>query len=283
MVTALPLDEIDEGATPRQRFLAGLRVGGGLAAAAFLLAVSFGAITQSQGWAAAGSVLCSLAVFSGSAQFALVSALGTGGGVAAAVTGAALVNARFLPMGVAIAGDLRGGRLRRALEAQAVVDGSWAAAHRGGGRFDRYVLFGASAIQWVLWVAGTALGAVLAPDPGLLTELGLDVVAPAMFLFLLLDALGADRRNRLPALLGGALAAGLTFVLPPGPALIGAACAALVALARPLPPAQGGPAGPSGGPGGGPNGGPNDPSGPGDPAGPPRHGAENPTATEPTP
>ncbi|MBH5333650.1 AzlC family ABC transporter permease [Streptomyces pactum] len=222
-------------ASPPERFRAGVGVGTGLAAASFVLAVSFGAITHAQGWSVAGSVLCSMAVFSGSAQFALVSTLGAGGGTTAAVAAAALVNVRFLPMGVAVAGDLSGGRMRRALQAQAVVDGSWAAAHRGGGRFDRHLMFGASAVQWVLWVAGTAVGVVLAPDPGLLGDLGLDVVAPAMFLFLLLDTTGADRGNRLPAVLGAAVAAGLSFLLPPGPALIGAAGAAMVALARPLP------------------------------------------------
>jgi hypothetical protein len=36
-------------------------------------------------------------------------------------------------------------------------------------------------------------------------------------------------------MLGGAIAAGLSFLLPAGPALIGAACASLLALARPLP------------------------------------------------
>ncbi|MFF9587505.1 AzlC family ABC transporter permease [Streptomyces achromogenes] len=222
------------GALPRQRLRAGLRVGFTLGTASFLLAVSFGAITQSQEWAAAGAVLCSMAVFSASAQFALVSTLGAGGGVASAVVAAALVNARFLPMGVAASGSLRGGRLRRAAEAQAVVDGSWAAAHLGEGRFDRRVLFAAGATQWCLWVAGTALGVVLAPSPHLLTSLGLDVVAPAMFLFLLLDAAGTGRLYWTTALLGGAIAAGLSFLLPAGPTLIGAACASLVALTRPL-------------------------------------------------
>ncbi|MFE6228400.1 MULTISPECIES: AzlC family ABC transporter permease [unclassified Streptomyces] len=235
MVTHLPPGR---GALPRRGLHAGVRVGLALGAASFLLAVSFGAMTQSQGWALAGAVLCSMAVFSASAQFALVATLGAGGGVASAVAAAALVNARFLPMGVSVSGALRGGRLRRAVEAQAVVDGSWAAAHLGGGRFDREVLFAATAIQWVLWAAGTALGAYLAPSPDLLASLGLDVVAPAMFLFLLLDLVGADRLSRTTALLGAAVAAVLSFVLPAGPALIGAACASLVALTRPVPPAS---------------------------------------------
>ncbi|GGW03224.1 hypothetical protein GCM10010230_37910 [Streptomyces narbonensis] len=222
-------------ATPRERFRSGLAVGSGLAAASFLLATSFGALTQAQGWGTLAPILCSVVVFSGSAQFALVAALGTGGGVASAVTAAALINSRFLPMGMAVAGDLRGGRLRRALEGQAVVDGSWAAAHLGGGRFDRYVLFGATAIQWPAWVAGTALGVAVAPEPELMHRLGLDVITPALLVTFLIDELRKERANRLPALLGAVIAAALILVLPTGPALIGAAAAALVALAGPAP------------------------------------------------
>ncbi|MET9480658.1 AzlC family ABC transporter permease [Streptomyces sp. NPDC006638] len=221
----------------RASFLSGLKTGSGLATASFFLAVSFGAISTSQGWGPLAPVICSMIVFSGSAQFALLATLGSGGGLASAVTSAALINSRFIPMGIAVAGDLRGGRFRRALEGQAVVDGSWAAAHLGGGRFDRYLLFGATAIQWPAWVAGTALGVVVSPDPDLLHRLGLDVLTPALFVALLFDEVRRERINRLPALLGAVLAAGLIVVLPAGPALVGAALAALVALFRaPAPP-----------------------------------------------
>lgn len=228
------------GSTPRQSFRSGLTLGSGMAAASFLLAISFGAITQTLGWGPVAAVVCSLTVFSGSAQFALVAALGSGGSALTAVTAAALINSRFLPMGIAVAGDLRGGRLRKALEGQAVVDGSWAAAYRGGGRFDRHLLFGASAVQWPAWVAGTALGVALAPDPELLHTLGLDVLTPALFVLLLMDKLARERANRLPAALGAAIAAGLLLVLPAGPALIGAAFAALIALVK-RPPRRSGP------------------------------------------
>ncbi|MFB7588648.1 AzlC family ABC transporter permease [Streptomyces sp. NPDC056169] len=231
MTSSLPVTR--DVATPRERFRSGLHVGSGLAAASFLLATSFGALTQAQGWGTLAPVLCSLVVFSGSAQFALVAAFGTGGGIVSAVTAAALINSRFLPMGMAVAGDLRGGPLRRALEGQAVVDGSWAAAHLGGGRFDRYVLFGATLIQWPAWVAGTALGVAVAPEPELLHTLGLDVLTPALFVTFLIGELHKERANRLPALLGGAIAAGLVLFLPTGPALMGAATAALIALVRP--------------------------------------------------
>lgn len=128
----------------------GVKVGTGLALASFVLAVTFGAMARSEGWGVVAPIVCSLMVFSASAQFALATALTGGGGISAAVAAAALINGRFIPMGVAVAGDLRGSRVRKELEGQAVVDGSWAAAHLGGGRFDRYKLFGATVVQWPL-------------------------------------------------------------------------------------------------------------------------------------
>ncbi|MFJ4876459.1 AzlC family ABC transporter permease [Streptomyces sp. NPDC088745] len=226
-----PSDPGSGAPAPRTRFRAGLRIGAGFGAASFLLALSFGAVTQAQGWGVVVPIVCSAVVFSGSAQFALVATLSTGG-LGSAVAAAAMINSRFLPMGVAVAGDLRGGRLRRAFEGQAVVDASWAAAHLGGGRFDRSLLFGATLAQWPPWVAGTALGVVLAPDAGLQHTLGLDVLTPALFAALLLDELRKDRANRLPALAGALLAAVLIAFLPTGLALIGSGLAALTGLWR---------------------------------------------------
>ncbi|MFD3439490.1 AzlC family ABC transporter permease [Streptomyces sp. NPDC058685] len=212
------------------RFREGMAVGSGLAMAAFALAVSFGALSQTQDWGMVAPIVCSVIVFSGSAQFALLATLGAGGGVVTAVAAAALINSRFLPMGIAVAGDLRGGPVRRSLEGQTVVDGSWVAAHRGGGRFDRDLLLGATAVQWPGWIGGTVVGVVLAPDADLLHTLGLDVLTPAFFVALLLDEVRKERANRAAAVLGAVVAGVLVIFLPTGPALIGSASAALIAL-----------------------------------------------------
>jgi predicted branched-subunit amino acid permease len=135
-------------------------------------------------------------------------------------------------MGVAVASDLRGGRLRRALEGQAVVDASWAAAHVGGGRFDRALLIGATLPQWPLWVVGTLLGAVFAPSEHVVRMLGLDATFPAFFLVLLLDEVSGSWRSRTAAGLGGTIAAGLVTMFPAGLALLGATVAALTGLRR---------------------------------------------------
>lgn len=216
----------------RSSFRAGLRIGVSLAAAAFLLAVTFGATARAQGWGIAAPIVCSLLVFSGSAQFALATALAGGGGLAPAIASAALINARFLPMGVAVTGSLKGNRWRRALEAQAVVDASWVAAHQGGGRFDRALLIGSTIAQWPAWVAGTVLGVLIAPPPELTETLGLDVVFPAFFLLLLIDEVRASRKAALSAGLGALTAGALLWLVPAGLALIGSTAGALVGLHR---------------------------------------------------
>ncbi len=218
--------------SPRERFRAGLRIGASLAAASFLLAVTFGATVQAQGWGVLAPVVCSMLVFSGSAQFALATALAGGGGIAPAIASAALINARFLPMGVAVTGSLKGSRWRRAVEAQSVVDASWVAAHEGGGRFDREKLIGATIVQWPAWVAGTLVGVLIAPPPDLTETLGLDVVFPAFFLILLIDEVRASRQAALAAGIGAATAGALLWLVPAGVALLGSTLGSLIGLRR---------------------------------------------------
>src|SRR3712207_5596172 len=114
---------------------AGFIVGAGLAVGSFLLAVSFGTFAVTHGSPAALWIAMSLLVFSGSAQFALVTAL-AGGGLVPALLSAALMNLRFVPMAASTARFLHGGRWQRALEGQAVVDGSWVAAQHPDGTLD---------------------------------------------------------------------------------------------------------------------------------------------------
>ncbi len=195
------------------------------------IGVSFGVVTRSLGWDLGAPIVMSAIVYSGSAQFAATSVLGDGGTVFAAVLAAALVNARFLPMGIAFARSLQGGPLRRAAEGQAVVDASWALANRGG-RFDRKLLIGATFPQYVGWLAGTVIGALAGSAIGDPARLGLDAMFPAFFLALLVPELQASRRARAVALAGGALALALTPVAPPGIPIVAASLAALAGARR---------------------------------------------------
>ena len=216
----------------RDRFREGLRASAPYAVASLLLSFSFGAVAVAAGLSPLAAVVMSAVVYAGSAQFASVGILAAGGGVGAAVAAAALMNSRFLPMGVALGPSLPGGRLRRALQGQTVVDSSWALALRPDGTFDRAFLFGHSAGQYACWVAGTALGVLGGGVDS--RALGLDAVFPAFFLALLVAELRKGARAATGVALAGAvLAVVLVPVAPVGVPVLVAACAALVGLRRP--------------------------------------------------
>ena len=201
------------------------------AVAGFLLSVSFGVVAQDAGLSPLAAIVMSLIVFAGSAQFAAIAIVGGGGTVGAAIGAAALMNSRFLPMGAALGPSLPGGPAKRAAQGQAVVDASWALAGRGDGSFDRWLLFGATATQYVTWQLGTiagALGGDLLGDPD---KLGLDAIYPAFFLGLLL-AEARTRRAVAVAALGACIALALVPFTPAGVPILAASAAALVGLTR---------------------------------------------------
>lgn len=215
-------------------FRAGMRAGLPLAITALLLSISFGATAESAGWGWVAPIVASALVFSGSAQFALLGALAGGSGALTGIGAAALVNARFIPMGMSMGPWLKGRRPRRAVESMAIVDGSWVLAHEGGGRFDREKLFGATAVQYPMWVLGTAIGVIASPSVELFNTLGLDTIYPAFFLVLLLEEL-EERPAGLPVALGALVVAGaLVFVLPTGLAVLACGAVALLGLRRKL-------------------------------------------------
>jgi 4-azaleucine resistance transporter AzlC len=217
--------------TDNESFRAGLRIGWPYAIAGFLLAVSFGVLAKPVMGPVAPIVMSAL-LFAGSAQFAATAVLAAGGGAAAAIVAGVLLNARYIPMGVALAPSLRGRPLHRALVGQAMIDFSWAAASREGGRFDSDFMIGATLPAYPAWVGGTAIGVVLGGTIGDPAALGLDAIFPAFFLALLAE--GELRRGKplAAALLGGTIAAVLLPFSPAGVPIIAASAAALIGLER---------------------------------------------------
>jgi 4-azaleucine resistance transporter AzlC len=194
-----------------------------------LFGASFGFLAVDAGMGPLGAVVMSATTFAGSAQFAAASILDTGGGVAAAITAAILLNARYVPLSVAVASIFPGSRARRLVESQLIVDESWALSGRGG-RFEYAVLIGAGLSFYCFWVGGTALGTVVGDllDP---EAIGLDAAFPALFLALLVPHL----RNR-TAVATALVAAAITVVLlpfaPPGVPIVAASLACLLGLRR---------------------------------------------------
>jgi 4-azaleucine resistance transporter AzlC len=215
----------------QQSFVAGIRLGLPYAVVGFVLSISFGVLARQAGFSPFQAILTAAIVFAGSAQFAALAVLASGGTAAAAIAAGTLMNGRFLAMGTALAPSLPGGPLKRAIQGQPVVDASWALANRGDGTFDRWLLFGTTAPQYLTWTLGTVVGALGGDLLGDTHRLGLDAVFPTFFLGILIAEL-RQPRSRVVALCGAAIALALVPFTPPGIPILAAGVAALLGLRR---------------------------------------------------
>ena len=213
---------------PRSAYAAGARAILPLSPAVLLFGASFGVLAQSAGFDPVASIVMSATTFAGSAQFAVVSVLAAGGTTLAAIVAAVLLNARYGPMGLAAAGAFTGRPLRRLIEAQLLVDESWALSQHEG-RFDRRRMLGAGVVLYVGWVGGTAVGVAAGSSLGDPATLGLDAAFPALFLALLVP-LVRSRRALGAALAGGGIALLLIPIAPAGVPVIAATCGVLFGL-----------------------------------------------------
>src|ERR1700687_2087292 len=174
-----------------------------IALAVFVFGASFGVLAVAAhlpGWSV---VLMSALVFAGSAQFAALGVIAAGGSVLTAICAGALLSLRFIATGIAVAGSLPGGRLLRSLLAQLSIDESYAMSVRAGapGPPDGRTLIVTGACLYVVWIAGTLMGALLGPVLGDPKRLGLDAAFPAGFVALLWPMLSG--RHAVRCAIGG--------------------------------------------------------------------------------
>ena len=203
-----------------------------LAAVVGVFGISFGVLAAgTPAFGALAALAMSATTFAGSAQFAAITVLASGGQLLPAVVTAVLLNLRYIPIGISVAPSLHGGRLQRFLQAQLVVDESWAVSARAGGRFDVRVLVVVGLTLYAAWLIGTAVGVITGAALGDPNRLGLDGAFPALFLALLAPQL-RNRRAVGSALLGGAIALILVPFAQAGLPIIAAASAALIGLRR---------------------------------------------------
>jgi 4-azaleucine resistance transporter AzlC len=219
------------GSTTRTTYREGARRIAPIGAAAAVFGASFAVLSHTAGFDGLAAIVMSATTFAGSAQFAAASVLETGGAIAAAVAAAALLNARYAPISLTVADRFRGSVVRRLLEAQLIVDESWALSRRSDGRYDRRLLVGGGLVLYVCWVGGTALGALVGDRLGDPERYGLDAAFPALFLALLVPQV-TSRRALAAALAGGAIALVLIPFVPAGVPIVAATAACFIGWVR---------------------------------------------------
>jgi len=219
------------GSPIRTSYREGARRIAPIGAAAAVFGASFAVLSHTGGFDGLAAVVMSATTFAGSAQFAAASVLETGGGVAAAVAAAVLLNARYAPISVTVGDQFRGSVVRRLFEAQLIVDESWALSRRSDGRYDRRLLIGGGLVLYICWVGGTALGALVGDRLGDPERYGLDAAFPALFLALLVPQV-TSRRALAAALTGGSIALVLIPFVPAGVPIVAATAACFIGWVR---------------------------------------------------
>lgn len=203
-----------------------------LGAAVGVFGIAFGVGAVAAGGSVWQTVAMSLLVFTGASQFAAVSVIAGGGGLAAALGGASLLAARNGVYALTMSRHL-GGRLPiRLVAAQITIDESTAmATAQSEPEAIRRAFWVTGLSVYVFWNLGTLIGALAgsAIDP---ERWGLDAAFPAGFVAMVAPHL--ERRLGRRAAIGGAAIAlmAIPFV-PVGLPILCAGLAVLVGVREP--------------------------------------------------
>ncbi len=199
------------------------------------IGLAFGVLAQKAGLGLFEIGLMSLLVFAGSAQFIAVSMIDAGASAAAIIATTFMVNLRHLLMSSSLAVYLLGkNRALLSLFAYGVTDESYA-VNLGKFRDERWGLGSALALNhtanaaWLLSTVAGGFGGQFIPAGAL----GIDFALTAMFICLLVFQL-RDLRSVVTAAAAGALAVGLSILIPGNLYIVAASVlAATIGLAVP--------------------------------------------------
>jgi 4-azaleucine resistance transporter AzlC len=202
-----------------------------LAAAAFVVGISFGAIASAAGIPLVKVVAMSVFVYAGGAQFLAVGIFAAGGGALAIVFAGLLLNARHLPFGLAIGDVLDGPVAKRVVGSHLLIDESVAfALAESDPAARRRAYWTVGGMLFVVWNVGSIVGVLAGQAMGDPSRFGVDAAFPAALLALLMPSL-RERPGLRVALAAAAIALVVTPFLPAGlPVLV-----ALVGVAFALP------------------------------------------------
>jgi 4-azaleucine resistance transporter AzlC len=197
----------------------------------FPFGLAYGIVAQTMGLTPGETLLMSLLVFAGAAQFISLPMFAEGAGLAMIALTALLINLRHLLMGVSLAPYMTGLSLpHKALLSFGMADETYAVTisrAQASGYSGAYHL-GSNTAGYVTWAVSTACGILLGSRISDPLSWGLDFAMPATFLALLIPRL-TDKINILVCL----VAAGVSIIAAvaiPGKWYIIIACLAASAV-----------------------------------------------------
>ena len=197
--------------------------------AAFVLpfGIAFGVAASAKGILPEISVFMSVAIFAGASQFAVLDLWYAPLPLATLALTVLAVNARHILLGAALAPWLLQVPIVRRLAALLLLsDANFAHAMsaRDRGERDAGILFGSGLTMWIIWIVGTAIGALAGSLLGDLSRFGFDAVMVAYFAAVIVGQ-WKGRSDVFPWIAAATVAVAGTYVLPPGWHIIAGALA----------------------------------------------------------
>ena len=197
--------------------------------AAFLVpfGIAFGVAASAKGVPADVSLLMSMVVFAGAAQFAVLDLWYAPLPLLTIALTVLAVNARHLLLGAALAPWLLQIPLaRRALALLPLSDANfaYATAAKDRGEVDAGILLGSGLAMWLIWIAGTAVGAFAGASLGDLSYFGFDAVMLTYFAAIVVGQ-WKGRTDLVPWLCAAVVASAGSYLLPAGWHIIAGALA----------------------------------------------------------
>lgn len=213
------------------RFSQGIYAGLPVAIGYVPIAIAYGALGVASGLTWWHTVLMSLLVFAGAAQFMAVGMLAAGAGALQIIVATFVLNFRHLIMTLSLFDRLRSFSMpRRLAAALGITDETFAvlvvrADAREHEPTPRFVA-GTLLMAYLSWVLGSAVGAVFAAFIPANISSGMSVALYAMFIALLMPALRKSAWAAVTAVLAMVLCYGFNQFLAPGWSIV---CATLLA------------------------------------------------------
>jgi len=192
-----------------------------------LYGIAFGALASSAGLSVLQASVVSALALTGGSQFVAIGVLSGGGSAAAALGAAWMLGARNAFYGLRTAPLVGRGLAKRMLAAQLTIDESTAMASAQPTRPAATLGFWSTGLAvFLLWTAGTALGASGAASLSSPSQFGLDAASPAAFVAFLAPQLKTTPARRVFAL-SALVCLALVAVTQPGIPILAAAAPAL--------------------------------------------------------
>ena len=199
-----------------KEFLEGMKDTLPIMVGVFPFGLAYGIVAQSVGLTPGETMLMSLLVFAGAAQFISLPMFAEGAGMAMIALTALLINLRHLLMGMSLVPYMKELSLgRKALLTFGMADETYAVTisrAQSLGYSDAYQL-GSNSAGYITWAVSTAGGILLGSQISDPLSWGIDFAMPATFLALLIPRL-TDKINLLVCLVAAGVSIGAAVLIP---------------------------------------------------------------------